>query len=1091
MQQRKLAIKCIPAAAIALALLGTLLVSLPVNPTLAAYIAPGAGPTGKDVHYVDDWASFLAAWSDNAGCEKIVLLNDVAAPVSASTGNGSLLGSTNATGRSRALEIDGQGYFLNLYNQRMYFSGASSVNYDPVFDIHDIRLRKNTAQTYMAGTTNDNDNGILFEQSSGGTGRWIYRAGNVTVNRGDANHFALISGSHLILYGVNRIATTTECAHVSSVYIEPGSEQYITEAGRQDYSIFYFISEANTDGTAYRYGGGNFEVGEDAVVVLTYTGMDDLGNPISGVTGTFPAVYNNYIEIIINEDARFASTMYGDAVRFNNSGNKFIAKAGSIVNLTTLRLGRNQAVDFAASNCTFLAEPGSNIYIVGNTDGGASAGIIDLNTTGRFILDSPASFDIRNKNTSSGTNNVFGMSGSGSRIEIYNTDIDIWYLNSNTQGPSDLSCMDVVNYTLVGASGNAQSTAATGTTEPGLRTASGTASIDARSANYRRITGMNQLPEVLFDDEGDSLVSNPVDADKFVRVRALLGWVPHDDGVDEYGNVEMIPVYASGKQGVGIWITGEDGCAETADWPGAVPVVDPADGLTKYFLAADADGYLLLPPDYPTAKFGGFLQAGTLLSAKANRGGRMGEEFTARVLDVTPPAPARINGAILRGQTAITGRGGEPGAKAAFEIIPIGGGPAVCIDAGTVADGAGGWKIEDLLSAHGVDLQTGDLVRIFMKDSYGNENPWPADVNYHDAIFLKAAQFEVQELPARLHVRQIVLDAAGSTANAEENRSVPEAGYVTVLKRDSSDAALEAVNMFVNSGTGASTPYSFFTYPPVSGIDNLLLEVAEPQYYKYAGCRISDTESANAAAALSPGAPGFAAGAQTEKWVTLYVKPRDNGTAYYAGDAVDNGLGGVHLPVPPAMSLSAGRGIGYIANNGAIRLTAQNDPQAVTVTAQAWGDGINGGDMNWSSSGLALGPAALAGADQYTFTIPPASPNGSMRVRAESVDDPALGMEFTIRVTDLILMHTDDNTEMTPNYTLYAASSPSAPTDLHFTASKAVDWWISSQTGVRAALGSANGTANTLTVPANYRGTVNIRVESGSLRRNFRVVVRR
>ena len=43
----------------------------------------------------------------------------------------------------------------------------------------------------------------------------------------------------------------------------------------------------------------------------------------------------------------------------------------------------------------------------------------------------------------------------------------------------------------------------------------------------------------------------------------------------------------------------------------------------------------------------------------------------------------------------------------------------------------------------------------------------------------------------------------------------------------------------------------------------------------------------------------------------------------------------------------------------------------------------------------------------------------------------------------------------------------------------------------RAAFSSPNGTLNSLSIPANYRGTINIRVTSGSLVRNFRIVVRR
>jgi hypothetical protein len=270
------------------------------------------------------------------------------------------------------------------------------------------------------------------------------------------------------------------------------------------------------------------------------------------------------------------------------------------------------------------------------------------------------------------------------------------------------------------------------------------------------------------------------------------------------------------------------------------------------------------------------------------------------------------------------------------------------------------------------------------------------------------------------------------------------------------------------------------------------MKVTDPQYYTYIGYKISDAENTNSGQTLVPGDPNFTVGAQTEKWITLYVEPRANGTAHYAKDTVDNDLGHVHLPVAPAMSLSVSQGIGYIANKSTIRVPSQNTVQTLVVTAEAWGDGIAGDNMNLTRvSGPTWGTLPLGDSKTLSIPIPSGNTSGSMKVRAESPDNPALGMEFTIQVIDLIVMHTDSNTEMTPNYTLYVVSSPTQPTVLNFSASKAVDWRIRSQTGVRAALSSANGTANILTIPANYRGTINIRVTSGTLIRNFRVVVRR
>jgi hypothetical protein len=95
-------------------------------------------------------------------------------------------------------------------------------------------------------------------------------------------------------------------------------------------------------------------------------------------------------------------------------------------------------------------------------------------------------------------------------------------------------------------------------------------------------------------------------------------------------------------------------------------------------------------------------------------------------------------------------------------------------------------------------------------------------------------------------------------------------------------------------------------------------------------------------------------------------------------------------------------------------------------------------------------------------------------------------MEITFHVIDLIVLNTDRNLEMTGGYILRVRSAPNAATVINFSASRDVSWAIRSQTGLRARFGSTSSTTNTLTIPANYRGTINIRV-GGT--RDFRVVV--
>jgi len=1141
MEKKKMAKSSAGTAVLALAALAVLacaLVMLPGGPTqagLAAYTVADPAKPGWFIHYVDDWASFIAAWNSNAAavepCSKIVLLNDINQPNATESAGGTGV-SAHSTHRTAAIEIDGRNpvggtvYRLHVGSVQLVLAETTAVPYESMLHVHDIILRQNI-DTANAPIEQDR---FIFRCGTGGqgasnNGRWILRFGNISappreivnINRSGFHHLAFAYGSAMEFYGTNYFAVGEEFVHCSSVEIEDDTILIAHKTSRSDTSMFYYYHGFNlSSGPAVDRGSG-FRIG-DRCTVVTY---NDQGGT------TYPSVYYRYSFMEVGENSTFAATMTGNAFRAQFSDTThFTVGSGSVINLTSVNQGE---VAFNTTSATrgfrFESAPGAEIYIVGyntNTTAG-SGGVVNLSggsssNPDSFIINEPKFFDLRNK---AQENSLIFVSAANNTITVNDTDIDIWYTRSYAtnpyyaphSAPANLYVMDAGYYQLT----NTASATQVSTSEPEL--------LPMRSDRYNRISGgKNRLPEVVFEIGSDPLLNTPTDADKFVRVRAILAWTPHDDGVDINGNVEMVPIYAPPGQ-IKVWLASQDGNPDAADdsgLPGAVQFLDPEDGLLKWFLPIDANGYLLLPNNYPVTKLDEFLQAGTLLSAKALRhnaaflsGGanpktRLGEEFTASVKDVTPPVPAEINGLIMRGDTEISGRNGEPGAKVTFVINP---GPGeVVIDAGATVDGAGDWKIVDLLTAHGVNLATGGIVRIFMEDSHGNRNPepgsypqYPADQPYSDAFFPPAPDFAVHELPALLHVRQVVMAHAATMVPlaGEENRSVPDTGYVTVVKRDSGNAPLEAVNMFVHSGTDeGAVGYTLFTYPPNSDIGKLQVQVADPQYYEYAGYRMSGSEMANGAAAFSTGYPELMVGAQAEEWITLYVQPRANATAYYAKEAVDNGLGDVHLPVPPAMSLSAyntteAKNIGYIAQNGTIRVPGQNTAQTIAITAQAWGDGIGGDCMDWtrlSNPSWASMPPSVSNTNTLVITIPSGNQSGSMKIRAESVDDPALRMEFTIQVIDLIITSTEYNVEMTPNYTIYLTSSPAAAKVLSFTASKAVDWGIRSQTGVRAALGAANGAANTLTIPANYRGTINLRVTSSgppALTRNFRVVVSR
>jgi hypothetical protein len=1032
---------------------------------------------GTNTHYVDDWTTFQAAWM-SATCSKIVLLNDISHASAVETAGND--GSTQVERPEANVEIDGRNPSTQKVNRLHVGDRTLVTNYHDTVNsgiftlhVHDIELRQNISTSNSPSESNR----FIFRAGTGNSntaqaGNWIFRFGNVTVsrrnitdtNKGGAHHLSYTYGSAVEFYGYNVLELSEEMMHCSSVIIEDGTTLLARKMSTSNTSMFYYYYGTNCGtNTIARQRGAGFSIGDDCLVV-TY---NDSGGR------TYPTVYLRYGFIEVGENSTFAATMTGNAIRAESDNTThFTVGANSVINLTSLQSGYQAfEVTTAVDGFRFESQPGAEIVIVGDNNATAADNMGALRMGGgsssspnQFIINKPKHFDIRNKRQ--GSNRAIQLS-SNSIFKIISSDIDIWYNGASHSDSANLYTMDVAGYQVKG------STVTTSDTD-----------LSAMQTNkYTRISGGSERqPEIIFEDANDNLLNNPEDADKFIRVRAILAWTPHDDGVDQNGNVEMIPIAAPPSQ-VRVWLNSDDEAVKTADFssaPGAYQYLDPEDGVNKWFLPIDANGgYLVLPPGYPSSKLSGFLQANALISAKALRSNapltkhRIGEEFTAVVRDVTPPKPAEISGKILVGQSAITGRNGEYGATVSVAINGTEELPGVV--ATVAADG--NWT---LTLPSTVNLALGDSVRVYMEDAYGNKNP-VINTNHHDTVFPAASVFAVEKLPAILHVRQIVKAGA-------EDRYVPEAGYITVQER-SGGTAVETVNSMINSGLRETdTPYSLFTYlPMVTTVDNLLLHVIDPQYYTYKGYKISETESSNNAQALTAGMPSVAVAAQTERWITVYLEPRINTTTNYGRDVIDNALGAVHLPMPPAMSLSADAVIGpHIANNHTYRISSQDTPQTIHITSAARGDGISSNAMHWTKlSGPAWGSASIANAAQYTITIPGGNTNGTITIRAVSVNDPSLRMEFTIKVVDLIVMNTNQNIEMTQGYVLRVVSSPATATVLNLTASKSINWRITSQTGARAFLSNANGMVNTLTIPANYRGL--IYVKAGV--RTFRILV--
>jgi len=1061
-----------------------------------AYTAPNPDVPGTDIHYVDDWTTFNAAWTNNTTCSKIVLLNNINGPGATEAAGAGV--STFPAARTMSIEIDGRDpangtvYRLHMGDAQLRTSGTtpSYASGGGLLHVHDIELRQNITTANSPLETNY----YLFRVGTSvaqtdSNGNWVFRFGNITVNRrnianvnrGGAHHLAYTYGSGLEFYGYNVLELSEETAHPSSVEVEDNTVLLCRKMSTSDTSMFYFYYGFDLgSNTIAKQRGSGFRIGNNCTVV-TY---NDKGGT------TYPSIYYRYSFLEVGENSVFAATMTGNAFRAQFSQTThFTVGAGSIINLTSLNNGQPAFELDGISGFTFESQPGSEIYIVGDNASAVAASRDVVNMRGgtsgspnQFIVNSPKYFDIRNKRQEN--TNVFHVGGANDIVRFNDTDIDMWYTRTYATNPNyaphnsqaNLYVMDAGYYQITGISTTATQIT---TSEPDLSS--------MWRSRYTRISGgKDRCPEILFDMDDDALVKNPEDADKFVRVRAVLAWTPNDDGVDEDGNVMMIPIYAPPNQ-VKVWISSDDGSVETSEYsslPGSVLFNDPEDGADKWFLAIDANGYLLIPPGYPGVKLDGFLEADILLSAKALRHNsnfsktRLGEEFSARIKDVTPPKPAQITGVLLQGQSVISGYNGEFGATVS---VSINGAPELSSTACVEADGTWSLALPGMMT-----LNAGEQVRIFMTDEYGNKNPI-SSAPYHDAVFPPASVFIVQELPALLHLRQIV-------RNGEDERFVPDVGYVTVLKCSGSNL-MESVNAVVSSGHSESaTDYTSFTYSPMA-LDILRLKTVVPQYYRYAGCDIylAEEDSFPAYSFNGTQVPEMPVSAVNEYWINIYIEPVTNTTTYYKEDTATNEFGTVRRPITPAMSLTADSDIGQIGNNNTVRVTSKNTPYTITVTSDVWGDGIHSDNVNWSitASGLTGAgwnvPASQLNSSVYTFTIPTGSNvSGMIKVTAQSVDNPSLTMVFTVKVINLIIINTDSDMEMTQNYILRVRSFLS-PIELNFTASKSVNWSVTSPVRLRSGLQNTVGETNKLTIPANFTGTIYVSADI----RNYRIIVYR
>jgi len=665
---------------------------------------------------VSTWREFAIAYNDQT-VRHIILEDNIYDP---NVGGGWGIAATptnTATGlapRTESILIDGQGeregnqvidfYYINIRAGRSLPVGAVPAGSGRVFHMTGVQLRTRlgggTGLELPVGVPNPPNAGGAATANQPGSFAWIngdvaigadgidarrlsnwhVRLGNVITQRHDglpANNriarIAIANGAHVTLYGVTDFDTVAENFYTGSLYVEPGGF-YRGRNTDRNYSVVWFLSAVM--GTGDR----SFVVGEDAAVFLTHA---------RNLSTAFPAVYLHWDRMVFKEGSRTDINMPGRAIAFGRHNSKVTVEPGAYLNLTSRSEGAVVSYYDALSmptGSTFHAMPGSEVYIIGTTNG-IGSGLIDMNTfpvavvsrQHLFWLESPASFDLRNQGNSPVVQN-----GRDAEFRITDSDIMIWRRNMPWSGVACASHEQVgylnahrpnetsFNETITSSDAYLQTWFATN--HPN------TPNADIGTQQYRRIVGLNTRPTLVF-------LHGVTNASHSIQMQVISGWVPDVHGMRPDGTVGREPVFPGPEE--------------------ATVTLTDSYGM-KHEIKTKENGMVTFDGSP------GFQLAGAYVKAEARRGTwtQVSPE-KALVIDVTPPEPAvLLKGYVCTETVSLTGTG-EVGAQVVVERNGI---PISAVGGPVFVDAEGNWQFDfpaDLV------LEEQDRIQIILNDNTG------------------------------------------------------------------------------------------------------------------------------------------------------------------------------------------------------------------------------------------------------------------------------------------------------------------------------------------------------------------------------------
>jgi hypothetical protein len=636
--------------------------------------------SGTVVNTADE---FIKAYNDQT-VDKITLGSDI-------TPTATQMAYRNIIPRTKSLEIDGNNFtFTQPRGCNLRIGEESEAN--QLFHIHDLKLAAASATAsqdvagsygFIAGSTQDDDN--LRD------GSWSFKVGNVQTVNSKIARIIRAYHSSIDLYGKLNLDTTAENWYTGGITIEDNTT-YIGNINTSNYSLCWFVEDSDNIGNT---GTNKFIVGKNCVLRLSKT---------SSGTG-YPAVYQNAAAgtNIIGEGSRVDVSMPGAAIRMDYDNTTWDIQSNAYLNATSK--SNATVINYQRNNnCAITTEPGAEFYVIGAANSLIS---MDDGSNNTFTFNAPKTYDIRN----TATNGIALSVGEDNTFSINNSDIDLWKKNSDlTVGSDGGSYFKVDNFKYNNGVTSSDST---------LQSSFGDIE------QYRRITGLNQAPETIFETP----VTN---ADYTIKARMSLGLVPDSQGLRPDGTIHYENVWA----GIGGGIT------NFTDSFNVLHSLSPA-----------ADGGII----FTDTKF---QDSTKKLLFSSSRGPWIESEKSQPIIDVTPPQPANLTNTSLDTNSKIlSGTSSEVGATVIVQIN----GTAITTTTTVASDGT--WSV-DLPS-----LNSGDIVQVLLNDNtgkidpsiladvpstnnvMGNQNP-TEDITYHDATFKAGPKLTVTE---GIHARNYII----------------------------------------------------------------------------------------------------------------------------------------------------------------------------------------------------------------------------------------------------------------------------------------------------------------------------------------------